>query len=55
MLAFTSTDYAPWYIVPANNKKRRDLVVATVVRKHLEALSPQFPKATFDVSELKIK
>lgn len=55
MLAFTSADYAPWYIIPANNKKRRDLVVATVVRKHLEDLSPQFPKAAFDVSELKIK
>jgi len=54
-MAVTSADHAPWYIIPANNKKRRDLVVATIVRQHLEELNPRFPKAAFDVSELKIK
>lgn len=55
MLAFTSAEHAPWYIIPANHKKRRDLIVATLVRQHLEDLNPKFPRAEFDVSELKIK
>ena len=54
-MSFTSADHAPWYIVPANSKRRRDLAVATIVRQHLEEVNPKFPKAAFDVSELKIK
>ena len=51
----TSTKKAPWYVVPANDKKRRDLIVATIVRKHLEDLDIQTPKASFDVSQLDIR
>ena len=38
-----NTDLAPWYIVPANSKWHRDLVVSEVLRKTLEGMAPEFP------------
>jgi polyphosphate kinase 2 (PPK2 family) len=38
-----STAYAPWYVVPANKKWYRDLVVARTIADTLEAMNPQFP------------
>ena len=40
-----STDYAPWYVVPANNKWYRNLVVARTIADTLEAMNPKFPAA----------
>ena len=40
-----STDHAPWYVVPANKKWYRNLVVARTIADTLEALDPQFPPA----------
>lgn len=51
----TSFDWAPWYIIPANQKKCRDWIVASIVRKHLEELNIQTPKPICDVSQLVIK
>jgi len=51
----TSTKDAPWYVVPANDKTRRDLILATIVRKTLEDLDIQAPKANPDVKKLVIK
>jgi PPK2 family polyphosphate:nucleotide phosphotransferase len=42
-LARTSTAEAPWYIVPANKKYLRDLLVAQVVAETLERLDPKYP------------
>ena len=40
-----STGYAPWYVVPANNKWYRNLVVARTIADTLEAMNPKFPAA----------
>ncbi len=40
-----STAYAPWYVVPANHKWYRNLVVARTIADTLEAMNPQFPQA----------
>ncbi|HEV2743115.1 MAG TPA: polyphosphate kinase 2 family protein [Rubrobacter sp.] len=40
-----STAHAPWYVVPANKKWYRNLVVARTIADTLEALDPQFPPA----------
>jgi PPK2 family polyphosphate:nucleotide phosphotransferase len=40
-----STDFAPWYVVPANNKWYRNLVIARTIADTLEAMAPQFPAA----------
>ena len=40
-----STSHAPWYVVPANKKWYRNLVVARTIADTLEAMDPQFPPA----------
>lgn len=46
MLERTSTAHAPWRIVPADSKWRRNAIISTVVRATLEQMDPQYP--TFD-------
>jgi len=41
----TSTGYAPWYVIPANKKWYRNLVIARAIADTLEAMDPQFPPA----------
>jgi PPK2 family polyphosphate:nucleotide phosphotransferase len=43
MLSKTSTEYAPWYIVPANRKWYRDLVISSVLVSTLEGLKMKYP------------
>jgi PPK2 family polyphosphate:nucleotide phosphotransferase len=43
MIRNTSTEAAPWYVVPANNKWFTRLVVAEAVIDALESLKPKFP------------
>ncbi|MDH4148442.1 MAG: polyphosphate kinase 2 family protein [Acidimicrobiia bacterium] len=44
MLRATSTDEAPWYVVPANRNWYRNLVVSTVVVDTLERLGLVYPE-----------
>jgi PPK2 family polyphosphate:nucleotide phosphotransferase len=39
----TSTVQAPWYVVPANKKWYRNVVVATIVREAIDKLKPVYP------------
>jgi PPK2 family polyphosphate:nucleotide phosphotransferase len=39
----TSTDYAPWYVVPANRKWYRNLVVSNILIDTLEDMGPRYP------------
>jgi PPK2 family polyphosphate:nucleotide phosphotransferase len=41
----TSTDDAPWYVVPGDRKWVRNLVVAKILRHHLERIDPHYPPA----------
>ena len=43
VLSKTSTAYAPWYIVPANRKWARDLVVATTILEALKKIDTEPP------------
>jgi PPK2 family polyphosphate:nucleotide phosphotransferase len=49
-----STDYAPWYVVPANNKWYRNLVVARTIADTLEAMNPKFPAAEKGLDKISI-
>ncbi len=40
-----STGHAPWYVVPANKKWYRNLVVARVIADTLEAMDSRYPAA----------
>ena len=41
----TTTAKAPWYVVPADRKWVRNLVVAKILRHHLEQFDPRYPPA----------
>jgi PPK2 family polyphosphate:nucleotide phosphotransferase len=42
----TSTDYAPWYVVPADNKWFTHLAVAEIINRRFEKLRLRFPTIT---------
>jgi PPK2 family polyphosphate:nucleotide phosphotransferase len=46
----TSTDDAPWYVVPADRKWSRNLTVARILRHRLERIDPQYPQPEEDIS-----
>ena len=49
-----STNYAPWYVVPANKKWYRNLVVARTIADTLAAMNPQYPQSEVDIKNIKI-
>ncbi len=50
----TSTEWAPWYIIPANRKWYRDLVILAVLVETLEGLKMAFPAPEEDLKGVKI-
>ena len=48
MLARCSTAHAPWHLIPADRKWRRNAVIARIVRGTLETMNPQPRWPTFD-------
>jgi len=50
-IAKCSTEYAPWYVVPADRKWYRDFAVTSLLVEALTAMAPQYPPAAFDVDE----
>jgi PPK2 family polyphosphate:nucleotide phosphotransferase len=55
VLSKTSTEWAPWYIVPANRKWYRNLVVATVLVEALEGLDMRYPQSEEGLEEVVIE
>ncbi|HEV3243069.1 MAG TPA: PPK2 family polyphosphate kinase [Chthoniobacterales bacterium] len=50
-----ATDYAPWYIVPANHKWARDFAIVEVVSRALKKMKPNYPKLRFDPAVITIE
>jgi PPK2 family polyphosphate:nucleotide phosphotransferase len=51
----TSTEEAPWYIVPANRKWYRNFVIATVLVDTLKGLKMEYPEQQEDLSGIVIE
>jgi PPK2 family polyphosphate:nucleotide phosphotransferase len=49
-----STDWAPWYIVPADDEDARDLLVGQKINETLDALDLRYPPLDPDLKGLKI-
>lgn len=45
----TTTDHAPWFVVPANRKWYARIAVQRLLLDALERMNPQWPAADFDV------
>jgi PPK2 family polyphosphate:nucleotide phosphotransferase len=54
-LEHTSTQRAPWYVIPANHKWFRNLAVARIVTDTLDELDLKFPEPTVDIDEMRAK
>jgi len=50
----TSTNFAPWYIIPANRKWYRNLIVQQLLIEKLSSLEMKFPPITFDPASIVI-
>jgi PPK2 family polyphosphate:nucleotide phosphotransferase len=54
VLARCSTDAAPWYVIPANQKWFRNLAVAEILGDVMEDLDPRYPPPTEDLSAIRV-
>jgi PPK2 family polyphosphate:nucleotide phosphotransferase len=54
-LTKTSTDAAPWYVIPADKKWYRDWAVLTVLVETLRTMDPQFPEPAVDLADVVIE
>jgi PPK2 family polyphosphate:nucleotide phosphotransferase len=53
-LSRTSTQAAPWYVIPANHKWYRNLVISSILVETLDALDMQYPPAPDGLDKVKI-
>ena len=51
----TSTTWAPWYLVPANHKWYRDLVISNALVQTLEDLKMEYPQDSEDLAGVIVK
>lgn len=54
MLAKTSTPWAPWYVVPANRKWYRNLVISSILVDTLEGFEMSYPDPEEDLENIVI-
>lgn len=52
VLNYTSTEYAPWYVIPSNRKWYRNLVIASILVDTLKQLDPHPPKKPLTMKEV---
>ncbi len=51
----TSTENAPWFVIPSNHKWYRNYLVSRIIHETLLSLKIRTPKPSFDVSKLEIE
>lgn len=54
-LSATSTDFAPWYVVPSNHKWFRNLAISQILADTMNELDMTFPKPSVDLTEIRRK
>ncbi len=55
VLSKTSTEVAPWYIIPANRKWYRNLLIGEILVETLKNLYMQLPRVDFNPAEIVIE
>ena len=49
VLSKTSTEYAPWYVIPSNKKWYRNLLIANILRDTLKGFKMSYPEPPADL------
>ncbi|MDO5720507.1 MAG: polyphosphate kinase 2 family protein [Actinomycetaceae bacterium] len=55
VLRRTSTEIAPWYIIPADRKWYSRFVITEIITRTLADINPQWPDADFDIEREKAR
>jgi polyphosphate kinase 2 (PPK2 family) len=55
VLTKTSTEWAPWHLIPSNHKWFRDLVVSRIIVKTMEKMDLHYPKLDNNPSSIIVK
>jgi PPK2 family polyphosphate:nucleotide phosphotransferase len=53
-IAETSTENAPWYVIPSNHKWYRNLVISDIVVRTMKKLPLEYPKAVEGIQNYKL-
>ena len=53
-LSATSTEHAPWHVIPANSKLARNLMVSCLLIETLEGLKMRYPDPAPGITDIKI-
>jgi PPK2 family polyphosphate:nucleotide phosphotransferase len=54
-IAATNFDHAPWYIVPADSKTHRNLIVAHLLLETMQAMKLSWPAPKTDLDQVKVE
>jgi PPK2 family polyphosphate:nucleotide phosphotransferase len=55
MVQRTSTEHAPWYVIPSDQRKTRGAIVSGIVRRTLENMDPQYPNPGYRPEDFDIQ
>ena len=55
LLSNTSTEHAPWFVIPSDHKWFRNLAVSQIITSSLEGLGMQLPRAMVNIDEIRKK
>lgn len=55
VLSKTSTEYAPWYVIPSNRKWYRNLLIGKILVKTLKDMEMKLPEVDFNPNEIVIE
>lgn len=55
VLSKTSTEYAPWYVIPSNRKWYRNLLIGKILVKTLKDMEMKLPEVDFNPKEIVIE
>lgn len=54
MVSRTSTEHAPWHIIPSDSRSTRNAIISQIVREKLESMNPQYADPGYRLSDFNI-
>lgn len=54
MVERTSTEHAPWHIIPSDSRAERGAIISRIVRDKLDAMDPQYPDPGYRLEDFEI-
>lgn len=55
MVNRTSTEHAPWHVIPSDSRSTRGAIISSIVRQTLEDMAPEYPAAEYGPDDFLIQ